>query len=276
MKKLLLLFSGIVLIGCSSPKLTEEQFTNEYLKKIAKEYPKVNYKVKEPLTIIAKIGNEELLHYLDNSYKEYNLDPENLDEILKRYISSSADLYQKNQEIDIHKIIPIIKPSSYFDEIKQSGIEADDFVWEDYNEDLIIMYGEDEEKNISYFSKEEFLKLNIEKDTLLSFAISNLRNLIPDIRKVGELGNYGLSAGGDYEASLILFKNLWTKDNFDVDGDITISIPNKDLVFITGSNNEAYIKKLKETTNEHYTTGNHPISNSIYRWNGNKFAKMKP
>lgn len=193
---------------------------------------------------------------------------------MKRYIDSSGGLYEKSDEINTGQIIPTIKPSSYFEELRHSGVETPDLVWENYNEDLIIVYAEDKGSSFKYFNNDEFEKLKIGKDTLRDFAINNLKDIIPEIQKIGGNGEYGLIAGGDYEANLILLKTLWTKENFDVDGDIIVAIPNRDLVFITGSNNKASIQKLKKNIEEYYNTGNHPVSTSFYRWTGNKFEKV--
>lgn len=276
MKKILQLILSFLMIACTSEveKLTDKQFTNKYLEKISEQYPTVNFEIKEPLVIISKFENEEFTHYLDNSFKEYNLSPTELNEIIERYVNSSGSLYEKKEEININQIIPIIKPSSYFEELKRSGIETADLIWENYNEDLIIIYAEDKGNRFNYFNNNEFEKLNIKKDTLLDFARSNLNNIIPKIEKVGKNGEYGLIAGGDYEANLILLNTLWTKDNFKVDGDIIVAIPNRDLVFIIGSNNKQSIEKLKKSIPEYYNTGNHPISDSFYRWTGTKFEKI--
>ncbi len=276
MRKFLQLTLVFLLIGCSfnTKKNAEEQFTDKYFEKLSKEYPKVHFGIKEPLVITAKIGEKEFNHYLDNAFREYNLEPAQLNEILERYINSSESLYNDDEEINISRIIPIIKPLSYFEGLKQSGIDAPDLIWDNYNEDLIIIYAEDKGNSFKYFNNDEFEKLNLKKDTLLDFAINNLKNIIPDIEKVGENGEYGLIAGGDYEANLILLQTLWTKENFNVDGDIIIAIPNRDLVFITGSNNKTSIQKIKKSIEEYYNTGNHPVSNSFYRWNGSKFEKI--
>ncbi|MDP4268335.1 MAG: hypothetical protein Q8880_13005 [Bacteroidota bacterium] len=58
-------------------------------------------------------------------------------------------------------------------------------VYERYNDQLVIVYGEDTEKSISYFTQDDFSKLNISKDTLLDFSINNLRRILPDIQKIG-------------------------------------------------------------------------------------------
>lgn len=127
---------------------------------------------------------------------------------------------------------------------------------------------------MKYFNTDEFEKLGIAKDTLLTFAVNNLHRIIPQVEKVGKNGTYGLLAGGIHEANLILFHTLWTKENFDVDGNIVVSIPNRDLIFITGSNDTSSIQKIKKNSEIYYQTEAYPISTSFYQWNGEKFEKI--
>ncbi|AOW08649.1 DUF1444 family protein [Flavobacterium gilvum] len=257
--------------------LSESEFTEKYLATISKRHPNVTYEIMEPLVIKANFGeNGEITHFLDNSYREYKLGPKELNETIERYSNASTNLYKKNEQINIDRIVPVIKPSDYFEQLKNLGSSTKDYkipelVWEKYNEDLIIVYAEDRDKDINYFTQDEFEKLNIDRITLLENSIENLNNVVPKIEKVGENGNFGLIAGGDYEVSLILMQNIWTKENFDVDGDIVIAIPNRDLVFITGSNDEKSIEKLQKTVLKSYETGNHSISTNYYKWNGKKF-----
>ncbi|MGL5234078.1 MAG: hypothetical protein ACRC8Z_04890 [Empedobacter falsenii] len=111
MKKFLQLILCFLMIACASEveKLTDKQFTNKYLEKISEKYPTVNFEIKEPLVIMSNFENEEFTHYLDNSFKEYNLTPTELNEIIERYVNSSGSLYEKKEEINISQIIPIIK-----------------------------------------------------------------------------------------------------------------------------------------------------------------------
>jgi len=260
--------------------LSESQFTEKYLNVLSKKYPNVSYKIKEPLVIKAIYGeNDEVTHFLDNSYREYKLDLKELDEVIERYTYSTASIYEKDQEININRIVPIIKPNDYFEQLKTLGDSTKDYkvpelVWEKYNEDLIIIYAEDRDDCIHYFNQEEFEQLNIDRNTLLEKSIKNLNNVIPKIEKIGENGDFVLVAGGCYETSLILMQTIWTNENFEVDGDIIIAIPNRDLVFITGSNNKRSIEKLQKTIPENYMNGNHSISTSFYKWQGTKFEKI--
>ena len=261
--------------------MDEIEFTAKYLEVVSKRYPQVDYETKENLVLKATFGDkQEITHYLDNAYRAYKIEPTELDEVLETFIKAKADLYNEREEtIDVSRIVPIIKPIQYFDDLKLLGKDVENYqvpelIWEKYNDDLIIVYAEDRENNINYFTQDKFDALNINKDTLLQFAVDNLNNLLPKIEKVGENGNFGLIAGGDYEVSLILMSSLWTKDNFEVDGDIVIAIPNRDLVFITGSNDLNSIEKLKATVEESYETGNYNLTKNFYKWNGTKFIRM--
>lgn len=282
MSRLLIIISTILLLGCSTPPnhLSEAEYTKKYIQAMSAKYPQVVYEIKEPLVIKASYGqDEEVSHFLDNSYREYKLDPKAIDEVMDRYVNVSIEVYNRSDKIDVHRIVPIIKSIDYFEQLNSYNKSVKDFkkpelLWEPYNEDLIVVYAEDRDRSIHYFNQEEFDKLNISKDTLLAFATTNLNNTIPSIERIGEKGSYGLMAGGEYEASLILLSDLWTKMTFDVQGEIVVAIPNRDLVFVTGSRDVQTITKLTPTIKESYDTGNYAVSPHFYKWNGEKFERM--
>ncbi len=257
--------------------LDKVEFTHYYFKQISEKYPTISYELVEPLTIKAITAKgTQVYHHLDNSFREYQMDLNDLDKILERYITASGNLYKEPKDIDKNRIVPIIKPIDYFEQLESfTGPEDSEnlpnLVWEPYNEGLIIVYAEDQENTINYFHKEEFEKLKIEKQDLKELSIRNLEEIVPKIERSGENGSYMLIAGGDYEASLILMTDLWNSDNFAVDGDLVIAIPNRDLVLITGSNNYEQLKHWETFVHECYDTGNHPVSPNFFQWNGERF-----
>jgi uncharacterized protein YtpQ (UPF0354 family) len=260
--------------------MTEFDFTKVYLDSLKKFYPAVNFTIVSDLTIKAKSNEKEFTHYLDNAFKEYKMQPDSLTEIITKYLNSSTELYNEPSAINVNKIVPIIKPIDYLTDLKNLSKEEGKgkeewIVYEKYNDDLIVVYGEDTKKSIRYFTQDDFKKLGIDKDSLLDFSLKNLNSILPEIQRVGENGSYGIAAGGDFEASLILMKSIWTKENFSVDGDFIIAIPNRDLLFVTGSNNKAEIERIKGITLESYETGSYQVSPYLFRFNGEKFEKYK-
>lgn len=237
-------------LGCSyqTKVLSEQEFTKIYLDSLNQAYANVRFEIVNDMTIKASYNGKELTKYLYNAYKEYESNPKSLSDILKKHISVSASLFNDKKAIRKENIIPIVKPIEYLDELrrlsKENGEEKEPWVvYENYNEELIIVFGEDTENSIEYFSLEKFAELNINKDTLLEFSVKNLQRILPEIEKNNENSLYMLVTGGDIESSLILLPNLWSKQNFDIKGDIVVSIPNKDVIFITGSENKTELKK---------------------------------
>lgn len=282
MKNIIKILFGIIIISCNSQLkiMTERDFTHLYFTSLKDLYPTTEFKILSDLTINANINNIEYKYYLDNAYKEYKLQPDSIKSIIDRYIKSAVDFYPESKKIDIHRIVPIIKPISHLNDLKsmskEQGHEQEPWIiYEKYNDDLIIVYAEDTEKNIRYFNENDFKNLNISKDTLLQFALNNLKSILPKIERTGDNGIVMFVAGGDYEASLMLMTSLWTKENLPVDGEFIIAIPNRDLLFITGSNDKKNIAKLEKILNDSFTTGNYPVSPYLFKWDGNKFLKYK-
>lgn len=259
--------------------VSEKAFTARYLIALQQANPNTHYTVIDNLEIRAKNGENEISHDLENAYAEYKLAPEKQQDILDRYVMSSMLLYIEQAKIKVENIVPVIKHRSYLDYLaelnREQGTEQE-AVYENYNEDLIIVYAEDQKNSISFFGLKAFEKLNISRDTLKFMAIKNLDRILPKMERRGAEGRYLLSAGGDYEASLILMPGIWNQENFPVEGDIVIAIPNRDVLLVTGSNTqEKALKELEEMCADSYRTANHAISEKLFIWTGNKFMSWE-
>lgn len=281
MKKILLL-SCILLstYGLSAQKLMSgKTFTRLYLNSLQESNPHTQYKILNSLEILARNGENEVTHYLDKAYQEYVMHPEEHERIMSRYVMNSILLYIEQAKIKRENIVPVIKPRSYLDYLAQLNKEQganQEPVFESYNEDLIIVFAEDQKNSISFFGRKAFEELNISRDTLRMMAIKNLDRILPPMERRGGQGRYMLSAGGDYEASLILMPGIWNQENFPVDGDIVIAIPNRDVLLVTGSNSqEESLAELEAMCADSYRTGRHAISEKLFIWAGGKFTSWE-
>ena len=283
MKNLTLVLIAVLLFGCnnSSKVLSEKEFAKVYLDSLKHAYPDVEFTLIDKLTISGNNKGNEAKHFLDNAYNDYKSQPQALAQVISRYISSCAVLYGKSREIQINRIIPVLKPADYLagilkvlpeDSVKAGKLQM---VYENYNDDLVIFYAEDMDNGIRYLAQSDLKRLNIAHDTLLSISLRNLNAILPEVQRLGNNGMYALSAGGNYESSLLLMSTLWTKENFQVDGDLVIVVPNRDLVMITGSNNKKEIERISKIAQDSYKNGNYPVSPYLYRWNGHKFERYE-
>lgn len=260
-------------------KMSEKAFTQYYLEALQKAHPKVSFERVGKLEITAKTKDgKEIKHFLDNSYSEYQMEPDSVESIVNRFVASSKLLFIDQEGINPENIVPIIKTREYLEYVQalsQGQSKKKSLVYEAYNEDLYVFFAEDKGNSISYFGEDAFLELGINRDTLLQLAVNNLDRLLPSINRQGAEGRYMLTAGGDYEVSLILMPYLWTEENLPVDGEFVIAIPNRDLLFITGSNNTEFIEELKKISKNSHESGSYPISHHLYKWDGERFRRMQ-
>lgn len=85
-----------------------------------------------------------------------------------------------------------------------------------------------------------------------------------------------LVADGTYEASLILFDGIWTKEQFPVKGDIVIYVPSRDLVLITGSEDKANLAKVHDIVYDQDTQWSHIVAETGFIRVGNNWQEFQP
>lgn len=273
-------FFFILIFGCyscaDSSIVDKQKFTQLYLDSLEHKLPNEKFTYKKELLLITQ--TDSLYCYLDNAYAEYCSTPEQLLYIISKYSSSMAEIYhcfKSDKSIDIDNIIPIIKPKEYLEELcRISKVDkAINIKYLPYNDNLIIVFASDNKYSLSYINENELELLNLNNDSLLlNTAIRNLKYRIKDkVKRKGSNGVYSIAIDGTLESSSILLASLWNEKSFPVDGDIVITIPNRDFVFITGSNDKKAVDDLIKVTHDLYSNEYYPISNKIFRWNGNKF-----
>lgn len=266
---------GLLIFSCNSKNsvLTEKEFAKIYLDSLSKKYPTVSFELNSDWTITSKKGDLDYKHYIDNAFIAYKAEPDSVSAIISRYVASTTDLYVDQKTVNVENIVPVIKPVDYLDEINSLTKDGKSFpmITEKYNDQLIIAYAEDSKNSIKYLTEDDFKTLSISRDTLKSIALRNFDKIIPNIQRQGDNGLFMITAGGDYEASLILLSSIWTKESFPVDGEFVIAIPNRDMLMVTGSKNKIGINKIKEIVADSYKTGNYQVSDHLYKWTGKIF-----
>ena len=287
MNKLFFLSVAILVNGCvscqnnKSTLFSENAFTKIFLDSLKKKNPGSKYTIKQDLQIDEEKGEANFTHFLDNAYTMYRNEPDSISAVINLYLRAGSDLSENEKPIQKNRIIPVIKDSGYINEmaITLNKMNKPDsqvsLVFEKYNEKLVIVYAEDNENGIAYFTDERFRELGINRDSLQSIALRNLDNVLPEIQIMGGNGYYMLTAGGNYETSLILLSDIWTNKNLKVKGDIVIAIPTRDLLLVTGSKDAASLKKLRAVAREAWETEPYQLTPDLFRWNGKKFEPFE-
>jgi uncharacterized protein YtpQ (UPF0354 family) len=238
--------------------MTESEFAEVYIKHMLYEDDSIEIEHVGGLELRV---NDSHRTFLDNAYKDYTRDPDDLAGILERYCSSALETIRladaDDDTVDPDRIVPIVKDAGYPQEVTKSMIEAGadpdkvmTMVWESINDRLLALFAVDTERSIHYLDEDSVNDLDIPRDELLERAVANLLALLPDIQIHGDDGLYMVTAGGTYEASMLLVEGMWTKENFDVWGQIVVAAPARDLVLVTGSEDTQNLAKLSAIAEE--------------------------
>ncbi len=276
-----ILFAALVLTACSNKKtiLSAEEFANKYLLELKKNNPSVEYSLAPDLSVNANYKGGEYSHFPDNAYREYLLEPDSIEQVLSKFTQTANELYNEKQEIDISKIIPVIKPRDFITEVKKLTAAKDSanfsIAFNKYNNELLILYAEDKENSLDYLTTDKLGQLHISQDSILALSLKNFDKILPKIERTGHKGRYIVTAGGTYEASLLLLNSFWSSKNFSVQGDIVVAVPSRDILLITGSRDKDNLNWVRTRAQESYDSASYQISPSLFRWNGKKFLKFE-
>jgi uncharacterized protein YtpQ (UPF0354 family) len=281
MKRLAALVLCLLLAAPAAAQLllSKEAFTQQFAKALRAEGMSV--KVKGELELEVKdAAGKEMTAYLDNAYALYASDPKARKAVIQRYVRSLLDS-AKDQDapLDRSRIVPVVKDRGWLAEIRkvaqERGGKPMDNIFEDLNEDLVIVYAQDSPRNIRYLISDNLAELGLKRNELRALAVDNLRNLLPDVElRRGPLFSM-ITAGGDYEASLLLFDDLWTGGKLEVDGDVVVAVPSRDLLLFTGSRNRPGLARLREVASKAAREASYSLTDRLFVYRNGKFERFE-
>ncbi len=263
--------------------LSRDAFTQEFATLLRAALPNHKIEIVEALQIrVTDSKGEVSTAFLDNAYNEYTADPDARQELIEHRVAAWVEsLAGDDVPLDPKNIVPIIKDRSWVEQAismsKSRGAAADEVqVFEELNEELVIVYAEDTPRNVRYFSAKDLAKAGVERSKLRALAITNLRRVLPKIEPHHGPVYSMLTADGNYEASLLLFEELWVRSDFKVDGDIVVAIPSRDVLLITGSRNAEGVARLREICDQITSEGTYTISDQLFVYRKGVFRRFEP
>jgi uncharacterized protein YtpQ (UPF0354 family) len=218
--------------------------------------------------------------FLDNAYREYRAAPEGLKEVLTRYARATLDSAKEAEDetIDIARVVPVIKDAAYPAEVKKHLVEAGhdvekfDPYFERLNSELLVFYVEDSESNLRYLHRSEVSSLGLEPKALRARAVKNLQGMLPKIVQHGGPGIYMVTAGGTFEASLLLLDHLWSENEFSVKGELVVAVPSRDLLLVTGSQDADALSRVRKTVGRTVEKGGYCITAKLFVRRGGEWV----
>jgi len=255
------------------PDLTEGQFTVLYGNAIQGAAPRSKVVVKAPLILAIRVDPKDQhdckidLHKLWLSCKSR---PGHRKEFclpqLRSFLSMINFVNQPLQgQEDIDKIVPLVRNERFVDLISH-GRQGTDLYFEKTFGNLFIVYAVHDLQAPKMLDS-DFLTnyAKIRKEDLKSVSLKNLEGLVAHqivLRAEGPI--FAVSAGGEYEPSLLLLDKVMQAFASKVKGKLVVSIPTKDSLFICGDETPGALQKLREVTEREIIRAKQPISDKCF------------
>jgi uncharacterized protein YtpQ (UPF0354 family) len=268
--------------GCSkSNVVSPAQFTHEFAEALRQAKPDLKIAAVRDLELsITTSDGRPSTSFLNNAYDLYKQNPQAKADVINRFVASGLETIDGIRGgVDRTHIVPVIKDRPWLAETRQTLLsrgakELPEQLYEDFSPDLVILYAEDSPKNIRYLGPRDLELAKIDRKGLRTLACGNLMRLLPKIERHGSNGLYMITAGGDYEASLLLLDTIWTDIQKDVQGEVVVAIPTRDLLLVTGSQSPQGLEKMKQAV-QRASNGSYRLTPKLFVHRNGQFVEFE-
>jgi len=127
--------------------------------------------------------------------------------------------------------------------------------------DLVLFYAFDQPTCFTMVAHRDLTRLSLDKHQLHDIALTNLRRAIPqpELHEVSP-GVFMLTCGGNFEATTLLLDEVWEQVAETVQGDLVLSVPSRDVVIFTGTQNRDGLAFMRSKVSQILETGDHTLT----------------
>lgn len=138
--------------------------------------------------------------------------------------------------------------------------------------DLVVLYAEDEPSHFQFISRRRLNELGLSEEGLHLRALLNLPERPPKVEVHGTPPRQMVVAGGNFEATLLLYDGLWDQLAKSVSGELLAVAPSRDLLFVSDSAWEGAREFLTGVASKELEDKSHMLSKRILRRTSGKWV----
>ncbi len=265
MKKLLALLLVLVISPAAAEQraLTEEAFTEEFARVLAKEDPEGGFEIIAPLEIV--VGDEETGQgsiNLHNLYRNASDDPAERALQIKTYVS--AILSEPTDTLsagDRPNILPVVRDAEF---VAQATLNRDDpTVSEPFVADLSVLYVLDFPDRVQFLMESNLADLGMDIEEVRSLAVSNLNAKSGDyvVQTMDQI--YFLELDGMYESSALLLDDFWSDIEASIGAPPVAAVPTRDILIFVPENDPLGVELVRMIAEQIELESGYPISRTL-------------
>lgn len=155
-------------------------------------------------------------------------------------------------QVTVSAILPMPMSRDAADELYKSGPDAP--VLEQWYADLVVGYAVGPPYEEQYVTEADLEALEMRPRSLRRVAADNLAGRLDVVEVHGLPPVFSLTFDG-LEAALLTCDEVWNSLASQVDGEIVVGAPARDVMFVTGSESEAGLSKLSRACERVFFAG---------------------
>lgn len=242
-------------------------FTERVAQRLRTLAPAVHVEIVDTLELaLTAGGGDSQRTLLGHAYLAYRSSaPERRSEVIERHARAYLQALD-DVPLQPAQVIPLVKDARWLAELHgRMGSDAAG-VHEPLADGLVVVYAQDTPTHMNYLSRMQFDRLRIDREQLRRLAVRNLRRLLPtlQVQRGRQLGL--ITADGNYEASLLLFDDLWERERERLRGEPALAIPNRDVLLFADSADAEAIAELRNLTLQLHREGERALSDRLFLW----------
>jgi uncharacterized protein YtpQ (UPF0354 family) len=141
--------------------------------------------------------------------------------------------------------------------------------------DLVMFYAFDLGAQFEMVNYRDLRQLGISESELHEASLRNLRAADLDVRAHQGSHFIMLTAGGNFEATLLLLPEIWESVAPMVQGDIIAATPARDVLYFTGDAEPKDIGELRKWTSQMLEKVDKPLSRFFFRWTAGSWTEYQ-
>jgi uncharacterized protein YtpQ (UPF0354 family) len=259
--------------------LSKKKFRDRFTDVLKKKYTSARFELIGELTIVmADFSEFESVHIeLDNAYKEFEENPKDIDNIIKKFLFLIDDQKKPRTEgFDVSKIFPVIRARSWITDLQSEyGHDPKNIiVWfDDYNDDLVLAYVEIQSE-IRFLTTNDIKTLEETQPNFKQIALDNLRRRTADKHVIGESGVYLIGGDGNLDASLLLDSEVFDDKRIQITGDRIIGVPSRNFLVVAGGGMPFNVFRAAAMVSQFHKAEPYPISGKLFVQIGDLFQPL--
>ena len=265
MSKLLALLLIVVVAPAAADQhvLTEEMFTEEFARALAKQLPDGGFEVTAPLEIL--VGDEESGQgtiSLHNLYRSASEDPVERALQIKTFVgailSEPTDSFSAG---DRARILPVVRDDAF---VAQATLNRDDpTVNTPLVADLSVLYVLDFPDRVQFLLESNLADLELDEESVRDLAVDNLAAKSDEYRVQTMEGIYFLELDGMYETSALLLDEFWSAIETEIGAPPVVAVPTRDILVFAPSNDPIGVELVNRLAVQIEAESGYPISRTL-------------